>query len=173
MVNNGLWSKYKNIIRVYTIIYGYNCLTSDCFLRLFAPLFCRLATMVSRSLKSIYNLNFKIMSNLRNSVRLIGFLGGAPEVKEISKTKKLAKMSIATNESYKNEKGEKVEETHWHNLVLWDKQADIAAKYLVKGSEIAIEGKLATKSYSDKDGVKRYYTEIVVNEVLMLGKNKS
>ena len=113
------------------------------------------------------------MNNLRNSVRLIGFLGGAPEVKEISKTKKLAKMSIATNESYKNEKGDKVEETQWHNLVLWDKQADIAAKYLVKGSEIAIEGKLVTKSYSDKDGIKRYYTEIVVNEVLMLGRKQS
>lgn len=110
------------------------------------------------------------MSNLRNSVRLIGFLGAAPEVKEISKTKKLAKVSLATNDSYKNEKGEKVEETQWHNLVLWDKQADIAANYLSKGSEVAIEGKLMNKNYTDKDGVKRYYTEIVVNEVVMLGK---
>lgn len=110
------------------------------------------------------------MSNLRNSVRLIGFLGAAPEVKEISKTKKLAKMSLATNDSYKNEKGDKIEETQWHNLVLWDKQADIAAKYLSKGSEVAIEGKLVTKSYTDKDGVKRFYTEIVVNEMVMLGK---
>nr|WP_294898131.1 single-stranded DNA-binding protein [uncultured Pedobacter sp.] len=110
------------------------------------------------------------MSNLRNSVRLIGFLGAAPEVKEISKTKKLAKMSLATNDSYKNEKGDKIEETQWHNLVLWDKQADIAAKYLSKGSEVAIEGKLVTKSYTDKEGVKRFYTEIVVNEMVMLGK---
>ncbi len=110
------------------------------------------------------------MSNLRNSVRLIGFLGNAPEVKELSKTKKLAKLSLATNETYKNEKGEKVEETQWHNLVLWDKQADIALKYLNKGSEIAVEGKLVTKNYTDKEGVKRFYTEIVVNEFVMLGK---
>ncbi len=110
------------------------------------------------------------MSNLRNSVRLIGFLGTAPEVKEISKTKKLAKMSMATNDSYKNDKGEKVEETQWHNLILWDKQADIASKYLDKGSEVAIEGKLVTNNYTDKDGVKRFYTEIVVNEIVMLGR---
>ncbi len=110
------------------------------------------------------------MSNLRNSVRLNGFLGAAPEVKEISKSKKLAKMSLATNDSYKNEKGDKIEETQWHNLVLWDKQAEIASKYLTKGSEVAVEGKLVTRNYTDKDGVKRYYTEIVVNEVVMLGK---
>lgn len=110
------------------------------------------------------------MSNLRNSVRLIGFLGAAPEVKEISKTKKLAKMSMATSDSYRNDKGEKVEETQWHNLVLWDKQADVASKYLDKGSEVAIEGKLVTRNYTDKDGVKKYFTEIVVSELVMLGK---
>ncbi len=110
------------------------------------------------------------MSNLRNSVRLIGFLGAAPEVKEISKTKKLAKMSMATSDSYRNDKGEKVEETQWHNLVLWDKQADVASKYLDKGSEVAIEGKLVTRNYTDKDGIKKYFTEIVVSELVMLGK---
>lgn len=110
------------------------------------------------------------MSNLRNSVRLIGFLGNAPEVKELSKTKKVARMSIATNDSYKNEKGEKVEETQWHSLVLWDKQADIAAKYLNKGSEVAIEGKLVSRNYTDKEGIKRYITEIIVSEMVMLGK---
>ncbi len=110
------------------------------------------------------------MSNLRNSVRLIGFLGAAPEVKEISKIKKLAKMSMATSDSYRNDKGEKVEETQWHNLVLWDKQADVASQYLTKGSEVAIEGKLVTRNYTDKDGVKKYFTEIVVNELVMLGK---
>lgn len=110
------------------------------------------------------------MSNLRNSVKLIGFLGAAPEVKEISKTKKVARVSIATSDSYKNDKGEKVEDTQWHNLVLWDKQADIAAKYLTKGSEVAIEGKLTSGSYTDKEGVKRYFTEVVVSEFVMLGK---
>ena len=110
------------------------------------------------------------MSNLRNSVRLIGFLGNAPEIKEISKTKHVAQVSIATNESYKNQKGEKVEETQWHNLILWDKQAEIAAKYLTKGSEVAVEGKLVSRNYTDKDGIKRYVTEIMVAEFVMLGK---
>lgn len=110
------------------------------------------------------------MSNLRNSVRLIGFLGNAPEVREITKTKKVAHVSIATNDSYKNDKGEKVEETQWHHLVLWNRQAEIAAKYLNKGSEIAIEGKLMSGTYTDKDGMKRYFTEILVNEMVMLGK---
>ncbi len=110
------------------------------------------------------------MSNLKNSVRLIGFLGNAPELKEFSKTKKVARLSIATNDSYKNDKGEKVEETQWHNLVIWDKLADVAAKYLVKGNEVAVEGKLTSRSYTDKDGTKRYVTEILVNEFLMLGK---
>lgn len=110
------------------------------------------------------------MSNLRNSVRLTGFLGSAPEVKNISDTKKVAKLNLATNDSYKNDKGEKVEETQWHNLVAWNAQAIIAEKYLQKGMEIAIEGKLANRSYVNKEGVKCYITEVVVSEILMLGK---
>ena len=110
------------------------------------------------------------MSNLRNSVRLIGFLGNDPEAKELSKVKKVARISLATNEIYKNDKGEKVEETQWHNLVLWDNQATIAEKHLKKGSEVAVEGKLSSRSYLDKEGVKRYFTEIIVNDILLLGK---
>lgn len=110
------------------------------------------------------------MSNLRNSVRLIGFLGADPEVKVIGEKKKLAKVSIATTDSFKNEKGEKIEETQWHNLVMWDGLAAIAEKYLRKGSEVSVEGKLSTRSYTDKEGIKRYFTEILVNELLMLGK---
>ena len=83
--------------------------------------------------------------------------------------KKIAKFSIATNESYKNSKGEKVTETLWHNLVAWGKLADIAEKYLNKGSEVAIEGKLINRSYNDKEGNKKFISEIQVNEVLMLG----
>jgi len=113
------------------------------------------------------------MTNLKNSVRLIGFLGAAPEVKEFSATKKIAKLNLATNDFYRNEKGEKVEETQWHQLVMWDKQADIAIKYLNKGSEVAIEGKLVTRTYDDKEGVKRYVTEIVVNDFVLLGKKGS
>ena len=109
------------------------------------------------------------MNNLKNSVRLIGNLGQNPEVKETTNGKKLAKFSVATNESYRDENGKEVKETMWHNLTVWGKQADIAAKYLKKGSEIAIEGKLSNRNYTDKDGVKRYVTEIIVNEFMMLG----
>ncbi len=99
----------------------------------------------------------------------MGNLGNAPEVKTIADNKKLAKFSMATNETYKNEKGEKVTETYWHNIVVWGKLAGIAEKYLQKGSEVAIEGKLTNKSYTDKDGNKRYVTEIIANEILMMG----
>lgn len=110
------------------------------------------------------------MSNLRNSVRLTGFLGSAPEVKNITDSKKVAKLSLATNDSYKNDKGEKVEETQWHNLVAWNAQAILAEKYLQKGSEIAIEGKLTNRSYVNKEGIKCYVTEVIVSEILMLNK---
>lgn len=112
----------------------------------------------------------KIMSNLRNSVRLTGFLGSDPEIKAIGEKKKVARVSLATSDSYKNDKGEKIEETQWHNLVMWDRIAGVAENYLHKGSEVSIEGKLSNRSYTDKEGVKRYVTEVLVSEVLMLGK---
>lgn len=112
------------------------------------------------------------MNSLRNSVRLIGRLGQSPDVKNFTGGKTLAKCSIATTESYKNESGEKVEETQWHNIVAWGKQAQIIEKYVKKGQEVAIEGKLITRTYNDKEGNKRYATEIVVNEVLLLGAKK-
>jgi single-strand DNA-binding protein len=108
------------------------------------------------------------MNTLRNSVRLVGNLGMDPEVKSFDNNKKLAKVSLATNESYKNEKGEKVTETQWHNLVMWGTQAKFAEDFLKKGDEVAIEGKLANRNYTDKDGIKRYFTEIVVNEFIKL-----
>jgi single-strand DNA-binding protein len=110
------------------------------------------------------------MSTLRNKVQLIGHVGNDPEIKTFDGGKKLTKLAIATNESYKNEKGEKVEETQWHNLVAWGKTAEIIEKYVVKGKEIAIEGKLTHRSYEDKNGEKRYVTEVVIDELLMLGK---
>jgi len=109
------------------------------------------------------------MNNLKNKVQLIGNLGMNPEIKTLESGKKLAKFSIATNESYKNAKGEKIEDTQWHNLIAWGKTADIVEQYLQKGNEVAIEGKLSNRTYEDKDGNKRYVTEIVVNELLMLG----
>ena len=110
------------------------------------------------------------MSTLRNKVQLIGHVGNDPEIKTFDGGKKLAKLNVATNESYKNDKGEKVEETQWHNLVAWGKTAEIIEKYVVKGKEIAIEGKLTHRSYEDKNGEKRYVTEVVIDEVLLLGK---
>ena len=109
------------------------------------------------------------MYALKNKVQLIGNLGNAPEVKTTESGKKLARFSVATNENYRNAQGEKITETTWHNLVAWGKVADIAEKYLNKGSEVAIEGKLINRSYTDKDGNKKYITEVQVNELLMLG----
>ena len=109
------------------------------------------------------------MYALKNKVQLIGNLGNAPEVKNTENGKKLARFSMATNETYRGRTGEKVTETTWHNVVAWGKVAEIAEKYLNKGSEIAVEGKLINRSYTDKDGNKKYITEVQVNELLMLG----
>jgi single-strand DNA-binding protein len=109
------------------------------------------------------------MNALRNKVQLIGRLGMDPEIKALDGGKKLAKMSIATNESYKNVKGELIKETQWHNLIAWGKTAGTIEKYLTKGSEVAVEGKLINHNYVDKEGIKRYVTEIEVSEVLLLG----
>ena len=109
------------------------------------------------------------MQSLKNSVRLVGHLGMDPEVKSFDNDRKLAKLSLATNESYKNDKGERITDTQWHNLILWNGQAKLAADYLKKGDEVAIEGKIANRNYTDKDGKKRYVSEIVVNEFLKIG----
>lgn len=110
------------------------------------------------------------MNNLRNKVQLIGHVGNAPEIVNLESGKKLAKFSIATNETYKNNKGEKITDTQWHNIVAWGKTAELVENYVPKGKEIGIEGKLTSRSYEDKDGIKKYFTEIVCNELLLLGK---
>jgi single-strand DNA-binding protein len=110
------------------------------------------------------------MNALRNKVQLIGRLGQDPEIVNLDSGKKLAKFSVATNDSYKNAQGERVENTQWHNVVAWGKTAEIVENYAAKGKEIAIEGKLTHRSYDDKDGNKRYMTEVVCNELLLLGK---
>ena len=107
---------------------------------------------------------------MKNTVQLIGHVGQDPEVKSLEGGKKLANISIATNEVYYKENGDKVEKTEWHRVSAWGKTADIIEKYVTKGKEIAIEGKLTHRSYDDKDGVKRFITEVVANEVLLLGK---
>ncbi|RZK01644.1 MAG: single-stranded DNA-binding protein [Flavobacterium sp.] len=109
------------------------------------------------------------MYALKNKVQLIGNLGNAPEIRTTESGKKLARFSVATNETYSNAKGEKVKETQWHNLIAWGKTAEIVEKYLAKGSEVVIEGKLINRSYTDKEGNKKYVTEVEVAELLMLG----
>ena len=109
------------------------------------------------------------MNSIRNKVQLIGNIGNTPEIITLDSGKKLAKFSLATNESYKDASGQKIDKTEWHNLVAWGKTCDIVEKYVTKGKEIVIEGKLTSRSYETKEGEKRYITEIVVNELLMSG----
>ena len=109
------------------------------------------------------------MNTLRNKVQLIGHLGNDPEIITLDSGKKLAKFNMATNETYKNTQGEKITETQWHNLIAWNNIAEITEKYVKKGQEIVIEGKLTSRSYEDKEGIKKYITEIVVNELVLLG----
>ncbi|MDY0781215.1 single-stranded DNA-binding protein [Tenacibaculum sp. IB213877] len=108
------------------------------------------------------------MNALKNRVQLIGNLGNKPEIITLESGKKLAKFSIATNEAYKNAQGQKVTDTQWHNIVAWNKTAEIIENYLDKGSEVMIEGKLTSRSYETKEGEKRFVTEVVCNEILML-----
>ncbi len=110
------------------------------------------------------------MNALKNRVQLIGHVGQEPEIKTLDGGKKLANLTIATNEVYYKENGDKVENTEWHRITAWGKTAEIIEKYVIKGKEVAIEGKLSHRSYDDKDGNKRYVTEIIANEILLLGK---
>ncbi|HEX5169413.1 MAG TPA: single-stranded DNA-binding protein [Cyclobacteriaceae bacterium] len=109
------------------------------------------------------------MKSLRNSVQLIGHLGKDPELRTFEKGSKLATFTIATKDSYKNQKGEKVEDTQWHNIVIWGKLADLAGKYLKKGSEVVVEGRLIHRAYETAAGEKKYFTEINVNDLVMVG----
>ncbi len=108
------------------------------------------------------------MSTLKNQVQLIGHVGQDPEIKSFEGEKKLASLSIATKDSYKNDKGEKVEETQWHRISAWGKTAELIEKYVTKGKEIAVQGKLTHRSYDDKNGDKKYVTEVVVSELVLL-----
>ncbi|PNW27295.1 single-stranded DNA-binding protein [Formosa algae] len=109
------------------------------------------------------------MSTIKNRVQLIGNVGQEPSITILEDGKKLARISLATNEHYINKKGEKHTNTSWHNLIAWGKKADIIEEYVSTGRELAIEGKLSSRSYEDKNGVKRYVTEITISEILLLG----
>jgi single-strand DNA-binding protein len=109
---------------------------------------------------------------MKNKVQLIGRVGQDPEVKNLDGGKKVVSISIATNDYYYKENGEKVEQTEWHRVTAWGKTAEIVEKFVTKGREIAIEGKLSHRSYDDKDGNKRYVTDIIANEVLLIGNKQ-
>tara|TARA_A100000171_G_scaffold24058_1_gene22373 strand:+ start:1497 stop:1934 length:438 start_codon:yes stop_codon:yes gene_type:complete len=104
-----------------------------------------------------------------NKVILVGNLGKDPEVRHLESGRAVANFSLATSETYKNKQGERVTTTEWHNIVLWSPLAEIAEKFLKKGSQVYIEGKLTTRSWDDQDGNKRYTTEVVGNNLTMLG----
>lgn len=108
------------------------------------------------------------MSNLKNKVQLIGFIGEDPKITVLDSGKKVANLSIATTDKYNNSNGDKVESTEWHQLRAWNGKAEIVEKFVKKGSQIAIEGKLTTRTYEDKEGKKRYTTEVLVSEILLL-----
>ena len=109
------------------------------------------------------------MSTIKNHVQLIGNVGQEPTITNLENGKKVARFSLATNEYYKNDKGEKVQNTEWHTVVAWGKTAEIIEKYAGKGKEIGVSGKLKSRSYEENDGIKRYVTEVEANEILLLG----
>jgi single-strand DNA-binding protein len=113
------------------------------------------------------------MNTLSNKVNLIGNLGFDPEVREIAKGRKVARMSIATNESYRNASGERVTDTQWHTVVAWGSTAENVEKVLRKGMPIALEGRLVHRSYEAKDGTKRYVTEVVLSGFKLLPSQKA
>src|SRR5512138_855085 len=118
------------------------------------------------------NLITEIMNTLANRVQLIGNLGQDPETKTLEGGKKVVKFSLATDESYKDHEGKKVEVTTWHNIVIWNGLGEIAATYLKKGRQVAIEGKITYKVFEDKNMVTRYFTEIVATDLMLLRDSK-
>lgn len=112
------------------------------------------------------------MNTLNNTVRLIGNLGFDPEVREIAKGRKVARISVATHESYTNAAGERVTDTQWHTVVAWGRIADQVERMLAKGSPIMLEGRLVHRSYSGKDGLKRFITEIVLSDFKVIASAK-
>jgi single-strand DNA-binding protein len=113
------------------------------------------------------------MNTLKNKVQLIGNLGADPEVREMSEGRKMARIGVATSESYKNKNGEWTKDTQWHTVVAWGRIAEQVGKLLRKGTPLAIEGRLVHRAYEGKDGSKRYTTEVVMSDFQLLGKSKA
>lgn len=112
-------------------------------------------------------------TSVKNSVRIIGNLGRDPEIKTFGADKKYAKFSVATTDKYTNKQGVKVEDTYWHNVIVWGRLAGVVEKYIHKGTLIALEGKLTNRSYEDQAGNKKYFTEINANDIQILSKKAS
>jgi single-strand DNA-binding protein len=110
------------------------------------------------------------MNALRNKVQLIGRLGQDPEIRTLESGKKVAHFNLATNESYRNSEGTKIDETTWHSIVAWNGLAELTSKYLSKGKEVCIEGRISYRSYTDKNGLQKNITEIVATDLVMLGQ---
>ena len=113
------------------------------------------------------------MNSLKNRVNLIGNLGQDPETKNLENGKKVTRFTLATSDEYKNAEGQKVKETTWHNIVAWKGLPDLADRFLQKGGQVALEGRIVYRNYEDKNGATRYITEIVINEMLMLRSQKT
>lgn len=112
------------------------------------------------------------MNTLKNKVTLIGNLGMDPETKKLESGKKVTHFTLATEDGYKNSDGQKVSETTWHNIVAWNGLAEIADKYLKKGHQVAVDGRISYRSYEDKQGATKYITEIVLNDLVLLRNGK-
>ncbi len=110
------------------------------------------------------------MNTLRNKVQLIGHLGADPEIRTFESGKMKATLSLATSDVFKDADGMKVSNTQWHRLVIWGNRAKVVEKYLKKGNEIAAEGRITYRSYENGNGEKRYITEILLNDFILLGK---
>ena len=109
------------------------------------------------------------MSSIKNHVQLMGNIGQDPSITNLENGRKVARFSLATNENYKDGKGEKQTDTNWHTIVAWGKTAEIIEKYVGKGKEVGIVGKLKTRTYTTDDGNQRYVTEVEANEILLMG----
>lgn len=151
--------EYKNhsiCKRLQTILFDYKCFSTDLLINIIAYLQYQIIVQL-----------FKNLEIMRNRVSLIGNVGNAPEIKKINNTN-FAQFSLATKDTYTNAQGEKVEDTEWHKIVAWGKLAEIIEKYVTKGKQIAIEGKITYRHYDDANGNKRYVTEILAHNLLLL-----
>ena len=113
------------------------------------------------------------MSSLKNRVILIGRLGRDPETKTIENGKKVTHFTLATDDSFKNAEGQRISEATWHNIIAWNGLADVADRFLKKGKQVAVEGRIVYRTYEDKKGVTKYTTEIVLDDLVLLGSGKN